>query len=142
MTNSRDKEAYLLSLDEELLKGGVMLSEWCTVLIKDADTAFIAGAYVSVVLTSVSAIETYLRAEGAESKQRLVQLIEGSTLDSSVKSELHSLRRYRNRWVHVEDAFNDERLLQQPDVVETELEAQAFSAMRTLRRVMYSSQSV
>lgn len=142
MTNSRDKEAYLLSLDDELLKGGVMLSEWCTVLIKDADTAFIAGAYVSVVLTAVSAIETYLRAEGAESKQRLVQLIEGSTLDSSIKSELHSLRRYRNRWVHVEDALNDEQLLQQPDVVETELEAQAFSAMRTLRRVMYSSQSV
>lgn len=38
------KRDYILQLDEELLLGGVMLSEWTTFLAKDAETAFCSGA--------------------------------------------------------------------------------------------------
>ena len=35
---------YIAFLDETLLKGGVMLSEWCVIIIREADLAFIGGA--------------------------------------------------------------------------------------------------
>lgn len=140
--NRADKQAFLISLDDELLKCGVTLSEWCVFLIRDADIAFVAGAYVASIVTAACAIETYLRAEAGGSKQRFVHLIEGSGLDESLKLALHTLRRYRNNWVHVEDAVNDDELLLRPEAVEAELEDQASAAMRTLRRVMYSNQLV
>ena len=86
--------AQLVALDEDLLKGGVILSEWCSFIVREADTAFANGAHLASILTAVSGIETYLRSEHSETgKERLVDLINRASIDSSLKDDLHFLRK-------------------------------------------------
>ena len=59
------KWAYLTALDDELLKGGATMSEWCAFIVRDCDYAFVGGANLATVITATAAIETYLRAEYA-----------------------------------------------------------------------------
>jgi hypothetical protein len=44
--NIDERWSYLVALDEdeELLKGSVILSEWCSFIVREADTAFVNGA--------------------------------------------------------------------------------------------------
>lgn len=134
---------FIAALDEKLLKGGVILSEWCSIIVRDADTAFAAGAHLAAILTAVSGIETYLRSEYADEKRRrLVDLINSASIPEDLRSDLHALRRYRNRWVHVDDPWNDEALIEKPGLMNRELEDMALSAIRTLRRMIYENQWV
>ena len=64
---------YLLKLDEELLVGGVILSEWCSMIVREADTAYARGAHLASILTAVSGIETYLRSESGGGRSRLIR---------------------------------------------------------------------
>jgi hypothetical protein len=117
-----EREAFLLCLDDELLQGGVILSEWCSEIVRQADLAFIGGADLAVVLTAVAGTETYLRSEYATSKrQRLAELIDESPIDVELKVNLHNLRRYRNKWVHVDEPWNDGPLLVHPEALLNEL---------------------
>lgn len=94
----------LVALDEELLQGGVILSEWCAFIVREADIAFVNSAHLASILTSVSGIETYLRSEySATGKERLVELINQALIDDDLKNDLHKLRKYRNKWVHIDD---------------------------------------
>ncbi len=52
MMTEEKKWDYIGKLDDKLLVGGVMLSEWSTFLIKDADTAFCSGANLAAILIS------------------------------------------------------------------------------------------
>lgn len=130
----------LVALDEELLRGGVILSEWCAFIVREADTAYACGAHLAAMLTAVSAIETYLRTEySATGKERLVELIDSSAIAPDLKNDLHVLRKYRNRWVHVDEPWNDADLLERPAVTERELENMAFFAAKALRRTIYGN---
>jgi hypothetical protein len=141
--NSDDRRSFLLALDDELLQGGALLPEWCALIVREADVAFAAGSYLASILAAVSAIETYLRAEsGASSDMRLADLIDHSWLSPDLRSDLHHLRRYRNRWVHVKNPTDDGSLLEDPDPVTRELETMAHFGARALRRTIYSSQWV
>lgn len=141
--NEDDRWALLVSLDDELLKGGVILSEWCSLIVREADTAFAKGAYLASILTVVSGIETHLRSEYPNaSRERLVELINGASIDERLRDDLHTLRRYRNQWVHVDDPWDDAALLEKPEKMEQELERMAFFAARSLRRVIYENQWV
>lgn len=141
--NVNERWALLVALDDEILRGGVILSEWCAFIVREADTAFANGAHLASILTAVSAIETYLRSEHSTTgKERLVELIDKSSIDASLKSDLHLLRKYRNRWVHVDEPWNDSELLEQPEVAECELEDMALFAARALRRTIYENQWV
>jgi hypothetical protein len=141
--NADERWALLVALDEELLLGGVVLSEWCVFIVREADTAFANGAHLASILTAVSAIETYLRSEHATTgKERLVELIESASIELGLKNELHTLRKYRNRWVHVNEPWNDTKLLEQPEATERELEDMALFAARALRRTIYENQWV
>lgn len=134
---------HLGALDEELLKGGVILSEWCVFIVRDADTAFASGAHLASILTAVSGIETYLRSEYSRSSQeRLVLLIDRAPVAAALKADLHALRKYRNKWVHVTDPWDDAALIAAPDELEDELEEMAFFALRTLRRTIYQNPSI
>ena len=134
---------YLVELEDELLKGGVILSEWCCFIVREADTAFAGGAHLASILTAVSGIETYLRSEHSETgKERLVDLINRATIERDLKDDLHVLRKYRNKWVHVEDPWNDEGVLELPEETEQELEHMAFFGARALRRTIYENQWV
>jgi hypothetical protein len=102
-----------------------------------------SGAHLASILTAVAGIETYLRSEHSESgKERLVELIDSATIDDSLKGDLHVLRKYRNKWVHVDEPWNDESLLEHPEHTEQELEHMAFFAARALRRTIYENQWV
>ncbi|MEW4567401.1 hypothetical protein AB1L88_05985 [Tautonia sp. JC769] len=131
---------YLVQLDDELLLGGVILSEWCSFITKEADTAFAKGANLAALLTAVAAIETHLRAEsGQRAKARLVDLIDGADIEADLRPDLHRLRLYRNRWVHIDDPWDDADILASPETHEQELASMAEFAMRAMRRVLYSS---
>lgn len=136
-----ERWAHLTALDDELLKGGVILSEWCAFIVRDADTAFAGGAHLAAILTAVSGIETYLRSEHSTTgKERLVELINQAEIDASLKADLHALRKYRNKWVHVDSPWEDGELLEHSEAVVGELEEMAFFAVRTLRRTIYENQ--
>lgn len=138
MTES-ERWAYLTALDEELLVGGVVLSEWTSEIVRQSDVALVHSAPLASILTAVAAIESQLRAEaGAEAPSRLIDLINEADLADELRAELHRLRRYRNRWVHVNDPWNDEPLLVHLGATHAELEEVALDAARLLRRVLYS----
>lgn len=142
-TMSENRWEILNALDEELLKGGVILSEWCSCIVREADLAFVGGAHLAAVLTAVAGIETYLRSEYAVTgKERLVDLISDAPIPEDLKSDLHRLRKYRNKWVHVDDPWNDGQLLERPADTEQELEEMALFAVRSLRRSIYENQWV
>ena len=135
----KERSEELIALEDELLVGGVILSEWCSFLVREADTTYVAGSFLASILTSMSAIETHLRSElpGA-AKLRLVQLIEGSGLDANLRTDLHALRKYRNRWVHVSDPWDDQDLIQNPSDCESELERMASFAIGALHRTVFA----
>ena len=133
----------LNALDDEFLKGGVIISEWCAFIVRSADAAFVAGAFLASILTAVAGIETYLRSEGSRgSRQTFAQLIDESGLRQPHIVELHVLRQYRNRWVHVNDPWDDSALLDNPEEHEEKLEEMALFASRLLRQTIYSHQFV
>jgi hypothetical protein len=125
--NPDDRWSHLIALDEELLKGGVILSEWCSFIVREADTAFVNSAHLASILTAVSGIETYLRSEYAQNgRARLVDLIELSPISDALKVNLHTLRKYRNKWVHIDEPWDDSELLEHPETTEKELEEMAL----------------
>lgn len=138
-----ERWAYLAQLDDELLRGGVILPEWCAMIVRHADLAYVHGAFLASILTAVSAIETHLRSESDQSKKaRLVDLINTAGLPLDGTKKLHDLRVYRNRWVHVDEPWEDQLPLENPKAVEDELEGKATEAMRLLREVLYRDQWV
>ena len=139
--NEEERWNHLVELDENLLKGGVILSEWCAFIVREADTAFAHGAFLASILTAVSGIETYLRSEySSNERESLYDLINQASIEDDLKQDLHTLRKYRNKWVHVNDPWNDEDLIESPEQFEKELEEMAFFAARALRRTIYENQ--
>lgn len=136
-----DRWEQLIALDEDMLMGGVILSEWCSLIVREADMAFSNGAHLASILTAVSGIETYLRSEHSKTgKGLLVELINRADIAVALKGDLHTLRKYRNKWVHFDGPWNDMSLLENPEEVERELECMALFAARALRRTIYANQ--
>lgn len=129
---------FIISLEEKYLKGGYILSEWASLITREADKAYISRAYLACILTAVAGIETYLRSEyGGNRNEGFSALIDASDLE--FKSELHVLRKYRNSWVHVVDPWNDDELLTDPVGKEDELKQMAEFALDNLARTIFSN---
>ena len=143
---SDEKWEFITKLDDELLLGGLMLSEWSSFLIRDADEAFCAGAHLAAILAAQAAMECHLRHDySPNSTQKnlgFFDLIERSSLPDNLRADLHTVRRYRNRWVHVNDPDSDDNLLERPEYYNEELERMAKLAIRSMRRVIYLEQFV
>lgn len=142
----QEKWDYINRLEEELLLGGVVLSEWSTVLAKDAELAFCSGANLAAILAAQAAIESHLRYEYFDPVQTkgwgLYRLLENVQLPLGLKSNLHKLRQFRNQWVHVEDPAHDADLLNKPEYYLSELEEMAELAIESMLKVLYAEQSV
>ncbi len=138
-----DKWEYINQLDDELLLGGVVLSEWTTLLAKDSETAYCSGAYLSSILSSQAAIESHLRYDYFYSVDTkgwsFFELIEKSDLVDDLKCELNILRKFRNKWIHVNDPSNDEDLLERPKYYENELADFSTVTIRTMLKILYSN---
>ncbi len=137
-----EREQYLFNLDEELLKGSVMPSPWCSLLILESDTAFIGGAHLAAIITAMAGIEAQLRFDHSETEEpvhRLAHLIDSSDLSAELKQEIHELRRFRNRWVHVFDPWDEslERPMEEPERVQAKFEPWALRAVTALRHTFY-----
>jgi hypothetical protein len=137
-----EKEAFVLSLEDELLKGGVMLPEWTTRISQEAIESFVGGRHLACLLTGMAAIETQLRSDHGGSQTRLQDLVKESGFPNALKESLHSLRRYRNRWVHVSDPWDDQVLLGKSDAVEEELFQMSKLCVELMMRVLFSKQWV
>lgn len=136
---SEDRWQYLANLDESLLQGGVILSEWSSFIVRDADIAFVHGAHLSCIISALAGVESHLRSETESRDKRLVDLINNSGLDPDLTKELHELRKYRNKWVHVSDPLDDQKLLDNPEEHEKDLEEMARRCIIALRRTIYSN---
>ncbi len=140
----QEKWDYILALDEELLQGGVAISEWSTFLARDAETAFCSGAHLASILAAQAAIESHLRYEYLDPVEvkgwGLSRMLDSVSLPVDLKDDLHRLRKFRNRWVHVEYPTEDKHLLEKPDYHESELEETSKLAIRSMLRVLYSAQ--
>jgi len=73
--SENEKWNFILALDDELLKGGVILSEWCSFIVREADIAFVNGANLAAILTATSAVETYLRSELNSDKKKIFTIL-------------------------------------------------------------------
>jgi hypothetical protein len=146
MNQANDRWDYINKLEDELLLGGVIISEWSAFLVQDAEEAFCSGANLAAILVSQAAIESHLRYEYASSQvhKRLsfYELIEQSPLPEEMKRDLHILRKYRNRWVHVNDPNNDADLLVRPEYYEEEVERIAYMTIKLLLQVVCLEQWV
>ena len=130
---------YLVRLDEELLKGGIITSERTVFLIRHADLAFVHEAHLAAILTAVAAIETHLRAESPNGRTRLVDLIDSSDLEPELKAELQYIRKFRNSWVHVDDPWDDSVFLEESEQSEQALFDASRRALIALRKTVYSN---
>jgi hypothetical protein len=138
-----EKWQYISSLDEELLKGGVVLSEWTSSLIRNADLAFVHGAHLACVITAMAAIEAHLRQECQSAHTRtLAELIEHTPMDALLREELHAIREFRNSWTHIRNPIADEIILIHAEHHESEQGEFATRASRALRQVVYAHQYV
>lgn len=141
-----EKWDYINQLDEELLLGGVILSEWTSFLVRDAEIAFCSGANLSSILACQAAVESHLRFDYFDPIKSkgwgFNIMIENSDFSSSLKSELHDLRKFRNKWVHVKDPADDQDLLDRPEYYELELEKFAKKAIKTMLKTLYLNPSV
>lgn len=62
--------------------------------------------------------------------------------DAEIAEKQAQLVAERTKWVHVDDPWNDSKLLEQPEVTERELEDMALFAARALRRTIYENKWV
>lgn len=133
-----EKLNHIVELDEELLIGGVVLDESIAELIRNADISYVNGANWSTIITSVAAIEGFIKSSCASKDKRFVDLIKESNFDYEVKEQLHNLRRYRNQIVHSSSDIDDEQLINSYDIFSKNEEKVAGTAIRLLRLVAYS----
>lgn len=142
----KHKWEFILQIEEELLMGGVILSEWSVFLAKDAEIAYCAGANIAAILAAQATIESHLRYEYFDPEQTkrwgFYQLIEEAPLDESLCDALHRIRKFRNMWVHVKNPRDDTVLLKKPADYEAELETLAKLAIESMLRVIYLEQCV
>lgn len=141
--NKSEREAFFLEQEDKLLIGGAAFSEWCTFISKSVYDAFVNGADLATVITSVTCIETYFKTENPESKDKnLACLIdEEAFLSAEDKEQLHILRKYRNGWVHA-DRLDDTDLLENEEKYAEELEEMALLSVRLLLTVLFSNQFI
>lgn len=116
-------------------QGGYMLSEQACAITADVQAAFCAGAWVAVIVLSMSVIDAHLReVEAPDFRGNTKQLID-LTMDGD--STLQRLRKRRNALVHV-DADQPAITVDQQWTNRAELEAEAREAVRLMFKSLYS----
>ena len=103
MDLSAEREKILLNIQDDVLKGGICLQDWTTFQLENAYIAFCAGADLACILMCQAAIESYMRDDEGLKNRSFYDLIEHCSYDVKTKMNLHKLREYRNKWVHINE---------------------------------------
>lgn len=136
MLDQPARRALLITLDEERQERTAVLSEWIECLLTDADTAFLAGADLAALLTALAALETFLRDQVSSVKGgNFASLIENLDVDRETLDDLQELRRFRNRWAHVAEPWDDHDLIIRSNTNEQEREDMAILALRSVGKI-------
>lgn len=110
------REKRLLDIQEDVLRGGICVQDWTTFQLENAYISYCAGAKLSCVVMCQAAIESFMRDDEGLSNRNFNNLIEESSYDNEMKEKLHVLRKYRNKWTHInekdEDFYVDEEELE------------------------------
>lgn len=137
--NSNERECFWMAQEESLLLGGAAFSEWCTFISKSVYDAFVNGADLATVITSIACIETYFKTETTEDKNKsLAQIIDESDFSEEDKNNLHLLRKCRNSWVHA-DRIDDKEILLDDTKFILEAEKMAILSVKMLLKVLFSN---
>lgn len=137
--NKEERENFFIAKEESLLKSGASFSEWCSFMCKSIYAAFINGADLATIITVMACIETYFKTEDISSrKKNLIVLInEYPFLGDEEKVKLHILRKYRNRWVHV-DCIDDSPIFENENFYADEVQRMACLSIEMLLTVLFS----
>lgn len=104
--------------------GGYSVSDHSTALFMDMQKAFCAGAWISVIVMSISVIDSHLREEIDNNSIGTAKLLQ----DFYEGDEIDWLRKLRNRYVH-HDVSNPFLEMNCWFTQQTELEKDAYKAM-------------
>lgn len=111
MTQEKDykqRENLLIKIQDGVLKGGICVQDWTTFQLENAYIAFCSGADLACILMCQAAIESYMRDDEQLSDRNFYDLIEHCSYNDDMKLELHKLRKYRNKWIHINEQNDSE----------------------------------
>ena len=128
-TNKR--EQTLLDIQDDVLKGGICVQDWTTFQLENAYISYCAGANLSCIVMCQATIESFMRDDEQLSDRIFYDLIENSSYNQDMKEKLHTLRKYRNKWAHINEQ-NNEFLID-----EKELEKMALFSYRLALEVFH-----
>jgi hypothetical protein len=124
-------------ISEELEKAevaGHAMSDYALVLFQDMELAYCAGAWISVIIVSVSIIDAHLREDIEDDKIGTARLLskfyDGENIDW--------LRKLRNKYVHY-DISNPVLDLDSYYSKEEELEQDATTAIRMVIKTLFQN---
>lgn len=131
---------YISRIDDELLKGGLIENEAVLELVRNADIAFVHGAYWAAIATAAAIIEVLLSKE--YDSPSLKTAIDSSDLDEEFKQNLHALRRARNMIMHRITEVEENDLLDEFEAFKCMQEENAKNAIVCMRKILYRNQIV
>ena len=117
-TNKR--EQILLDIQDDVLKGGICVQDWTTFQLENAYISYCAGANLSCIVMCQATIESFMRDDEQLSDRSFYDLIENSSYNQDMKEKLHTLRKYRNKWTHINEQ-NNEFLIDEKELEELAL---------------------
>lgn len=102
-----DRERTLLDIQDDVLKGGICVQDWTTFQLENAYISYCAGANLSCIVMCQATIESFMRDDEQLSDRSFYDLIENCSYDQDMKTKLHTLRKYKNKWTHINEQIND-----------------------------------
>lgn len=94
------RSAWIEDQIEQSIKGSHLVSDHATALFMDLQACYCAGAWLSVVILSVSVIDAHLReTEAMDTKLGTAKLLDSYYFGAD---DINWLRRLRNNYVHID----------------------------------------
>jgi hypothetical protein len=92
----RQREEWIEDEVENAMVGGYAISDYALALFQDMSRAYCAGAWISVIIVSISIIDAYLREDIGDNEIKTAKLLN----DFYEGEDINWLRKLRNRYVH------------------------------------------
>ena len=125
------REQTLIEIQDDVIKGGICVQDWTTFQLENAYKSYCAGATLSCIVMCQATLESFMRDDEQLSDRSFYDLIENCSYDRYMKDKLHKLRKYRNKWTHINEQ-NNEFLID-----EKELEEMALFSYRLALEVFH-----
>lgn len=135
MKSLEEREEFFDNQSEKQ-EGGAVISEWCTLVLESAYSAFISEADIATIITVTTCIEAFLKDDTQDNKSNFASLIDNYGLDEYTRQKLHEIRLFRNRIVHNKILYDEMSEISRNEF-HKECERMAFLAIELLFTVFY-----